>query len=436
VPALLFADQQGRILDYPDLEMAGFSGSEPVAPAGEDLVELPPFSRLFYLPGCPPLGFDPARGEYVRLEKVRLGRKMLQAQAVAAFLPPGWVRTLLPAADYSAKRVILPLWAYTAVGFSQRGYLVPAFRIEEHPGWDPANFDDDEVVPALERRLARVRGNRLYDHLAVCATRNHCFAAKNLFLGRFEAPLPTSRRCNAACLGCLSLQPPGGPAASHQRLSFRPSVQEVARVALDHLAAAPEGIVSFGQGCEGEPLSEADLIARSIRSIRARSGAGTINLNTNGSDPGAVARLAQAGLDSIRVSLISPRPEIFEPYVRPRGFGLEEVAQSLIAAREAGLFTMINYLVFPGVSDQEAEIESLLAFLRRTGVRFVHLKNLCLDPAYYLDRVRPPQGRAVGLARLARILEVEVPGLRLGYFNQPGSGTGRPGTGPEPGSGA
>ncbi|MBW2618378.1 MAG: radical SAM protein [Deltaproteobacteria bacterium] len=427
MPALLWADDQGRIRDFPDLEMTGFSGGDPVRPEPEGLVALPDYSRLFFLPGCPPVGYDSRKGQYVRLSQVKAGRRRFTAHAVAAFLAPGWVRTLAPAADYSAKKIILPMWSYTAVGFGEADYLVPAFRIEENPAWDPAGFDDDELLPLLEKRLAQRGSNRLYEHLVGCAVDNHCFAAKNLFLGRGEAPLPVSRACNASCLGCLSLQPAEGAAVSHFRLGFRPTAEEVAQVALDHLEAVPEGIVSFGQGCEGEPLTETPLLIEAIKKIRAKTLNGTINLNTNGSDPEAVARLAEAGLDSIRVSLASPRPEIFQAYVKPQGFGLKEVTQSLTKAHQKGLFTMVNYLVFPGVSDQEAEVEAMIGFLRGCQVRFLHLKNLCIDPDYYLRSIPFPDSPAIGLESLAETLRSEVKGLKLGYFNQPAAG--RPGPG-------
>jgi pyruvate-formate lyase-activating enzyme len=423
MPALLWADQKGRILDHPYLEMAGFSAARPRRPEPGELVPLPPFSRLFYLPGCPPLGWDRKKGRFVVADFVRVGRRLFSAQAVAAFPAPGWVRTLLPAADYNPKKVILPMWAYTAVGLEGDDYLIPAFRVEESPHWDPANFDDREILPRLEKRLAQRRSNRLYAHLARCAAENHCFAAKNLFLGRGEAPLPVSRSCNAACLGCLSLQPREGPAASHHRIGFKPSPKEIVELCLDHLARVPEGILSFGQGCEGEPLTETGLIETAVRKLRAETKAGTVNLNTNGSDPEAVARLARAGLDSIRVSLVSPRPSIYRAYVRPRGFGLQEVEQSLATAVKAGLFTMINYLVFPGISDQEEEVEAMTSLLKRTGARFVHLKNLCLDPAWYLQAVEPGPSPALGMGSMAQRLVDRVEGLRLGYFNQPRVGS-------------
>ena len=152
--AMLWADERGRIYDHPELEPVGASGREPLRLADQALMPLPDFSRLFYLPGCAPWGFDARRGAYARVENVRLGRRLVKAQAVAAFMAPGYVRTLLPGADYASKKVVLPMWGYSAVGLGGNGYVVPAFRIEENPTWDPANFDDQEVMPLLERRMA------------------------------------------------------------------------------------------------------------------------------------------------------------------------------------------------------------------------------------------------------------------------------------------
>jgi hypothetical protein len=54
----------------------------------------------------------------------------------------------------------------------------------------------------------------------------HCFAAKNIFVGRWEAPLPTSPTCNARCVGCLSLQEGECP-ASQDRIQFVPTPEEI-----------------------------------------------------------------------------------------------------------------------------------------------------------------------------------------------------------------
>ena len=80
---------------------------------------------------------------------------------------------------------------------------------------------------------------------------------------------------------------------------------------------------------------------------------------------------------------------------------------------------MINYLVFPGVTDQEEEIEALSGLIKKTGVNFLHLKNLNIDPQLYLDRMPKANSPAVGMKRMVEMLRKEFPELELGYFNQP-----------------
>ncbi len=415
-PKMLFADGDGRIYDHPYLEMAGFDGSRNVRTRLDALTVVPEFSKLFYLPGRFPVGYDRRKGRLQEVREIRIGRRRIKCHAVAAFPEPGFARTLLPAADYSVTEPLLPLWAYTAVGSIGDDYVMAAFRVEYNPTWDPANFDDRELVPVMQERL-RGNENRLVRHLADCATVNHCFAAKNYFLGRWEAPLPVSRTCNARCLGCLSLQSKESCEASHERIQFRPTVDEVVETALPHLIKAEGAIVSFGQGCEGEPLTEARLIESSVRELRRRTSRGVINLNTNGSLPLEVEKILDAGLDSIRVSLNSARPKVYHAYYRPNGYSFQEVRRSIELCAERGIFTMLNYLIFPGVTDDEAELSALFSLIEETGVKFIHYKNLCIDPGRYL-RLVPLDGPRIGMATAYHRLRESFPGVGIGYFNQ------------------
>ena len=190
-------------------------------------------------------------------------------------------------------------------------------------------------------------------------------------------------------------------------------------MAVEHLQQAPEAIVSFGQGCEGEPLTEFKLIAQSIKKIRDQTDRGTINLNTNGSWPERIRLIAESGLDSIRISLNSARPAFYGAYFQPKGYDFEDVVASISLSKNLGLYTMINYLVFPGITDQEEEIETLKGLIRKTGVNFLHLKNLNIDPQLYVDRMPKTSSLAVGMKKMVDILEEEFPNLELGYFNQP-----------------
>ena len=415
----LFADKAGRIFDHPYLEMAGRSGHQIVRVKEEDLVPLPEGSRLFYLPGREALGWDSAKRTFEGTRTASLGDRRRRGLAVSAFLPPAYTRTSLPAATYEGKGKILPLWSYTAVGLGKDGLVAAAVRTDPVNHSEVCHYDDRVVLAEVDSRLQKAPRNRLLRQLARCATEYHCFAAKNLFLERWEAPLPTSPSCNANCLGCISLQPSDCCPASQERIQFVPSVEEVVEVGLSHLEAAKDGIVSFGQGCEGEPLMQALLLERSIRSIREKTGRGTINLNTNGSDPAAVERLCRAGLNSIRISLNSTHPDLYSAYFRPHKYGLDQVVESIHRAKAHGAFVAINLLVFPGVSDREGEVEGLFSLVERTQLDMIQMRNLSIDPDLYLRIIPPPKDPCIGIRGMLHLLRRNFPSLEIGYFNRP-----------------
>jgi molybdenum cofactor biosynthesis enzyme MoaA len=132
-----------------------------------------------------------------------------------------------------------------------------------------------------------------------------------------------------------------------------------------------------------------------------------------------MSAVAKSGLDSVRISLNSARPEFYKAYYRPKNYDLTDVAASISLSKEMGLYTMINYLVFPGITDQEDEIEALSELIERTGVNFVHLKNLDIDPQLYLEEMPASNSPAIGMKQMVAILEKEFPDTKLGYFNRP-----------------
>ena len=416
---MLYADECGNIYDHPYYRMAGFSGRSLSEISKGDLIPLPEFGKLFYFPGCPPIGINPDTGKAEIVREIKTVGKTQKCFAVAAFLEPGFVRSHLPAVDYSKKNYTLPMWGYTAVGFKDKDYKVTGFRIEYNHRWDPDNYDDTHLLEEIDRYREEYAETPLVNHLADCAANNHCFAAKNLFMRRWEAPLPVSRSCNASCLGCLSLQEDDITRSSHFRISFTPKIDEIVSMAVNHLEHAEDAIVSFGQGCEGEPLTEYKLIRESIIEIRRQTNKGTINLNTNGSWPERVREIAGAGLDSIRISLNSARKVFYNAYYRPRGYSFEDVLSSIKLSGDMGLYTMINYLIFPGISDQEDEIEALSGLIRNTGLNFIHFKNLNIDPEVYLNSMPLTDSPAKGMKKMSEVIKKDFPDIRLGYFNQP-----------------
>jgi pyruvate-formate lyase-activating enzyme len=416
---MIYADEKGNIFDHPELRMAGMNGSVPMIPEEVELIPIPEDSRLFTMPSMPPVAWDPRRKSFVTVDTVREGKRTTRIQAVSAFMAPGYMRTLLPACDYSVKKSQLPLWSYTAAGWDEERecFVVAASRVDSNSNWNPVNYDDRTLDPLVRRMLREMPHNRLLEQLSRCALDYHCFAAKNLFYRRWEAPLPTSPLCNSACLGCISLQPAECCPANHERISFVPTPEELCEIAVPHLEQAEQAIVSYGQGCEGDPILQADTIAEATRRMKRGTSRGTINFNSNGSLPDRISLLCDSGMDSFRFSMNSVREEFYNRYYRPKGYTFADVMRSVRIARENGRFTMINYLVSPGVSDAPEEVEALLKFVAETGIDMIQMRNLSIDPEYY-NREMGVNGKGIGMYRLLQRLKHEFPKLQFGYYNR------------------
>ena len=412
-PFLLFSDTSGKIYSHPFLRMGVSSLEEPGVPKKEELIKLPQGSTLFYLPARHPLGFNPNTNRFEVLSTYQ-GKK---TYAVAASLIPAYLRLYHPSYVVAQEKK-LPLWAYTACGVYGGGVFVAAQRIDPRVRQSPRFYNDTLIGARARLFLKKFPHNRLYKHLAHCALSYNCLAAKNLFLKRWEAPVPTARYCNSRCLGCLSLQD-SDCIAPHQRIAFRPSQEEIQEVMYIHLKEAREPIVSFGQGCEGEPLLETAVIAPAIRGVRHRLSRGTIHMNTNASSPRLIEQLCKAGIDSFRVSLNSVREKFYNLYFRPQGYTFGDVVASIAVAKKHNKFVSINLLVFPGFTDQRQEVKRLCAFIKNMGIDMILMRNLTIDTHYYSNQLRLKAASSLGMIALIKELRTQFPSLKLGYFNIP-----------------
>lgn len=413
LPYLVFSDTEGNIQKHPYLRMAASSLNKLLLPKKSELIKIPKGSTFFYLPFRHPVGFNFNTEKFEVLKNFQ-GKKTL---AVGAFSIPGFLRLHNPA-SISYKKKTLPLWAYTACGFYKGSFYIAAKRIDNRVRQSPYFYDNLSIKKHTKSFLASSCKNRLYKHLANCALNYNCLAAKNLFLERWEAPLPTSRFCNAKCIGCLSHQE-SDCVSSHARISFKPRVSEVVEVMRNHLETAREAIVSFGQGCEGEPLLEADLIAESVSKVREVLRRGTINVNTNASLPKKVKLLCEAGVDSFRVSLNSIQKKFYDIYFKPLNYSFLDVLKSIEIAKKHNKFVSINLFVFPGFSDSNLEIKTLIKFIKNTGIDMIQWRNLNIDPDYYLEKIFSKSLKPQGVLELIRTVKKEFPTLKTGYFNLP-----------------
>ena len=412
-PYILYSDGEGNIYEDTSLYVVGRAGWDamPIDPA--DWIELPEGGNLYELPGRRGIGLDVETGEMRLCDK---------GWAVAAFIPPAHTGLYIAAYETEAEAPTLPLFCYTAAGWLDNKTYVPAVRIEQDIRQECAGYDDSIIASGTETLLANYPHNRLVKHLMEnCCMTYNCPAARNFSMSRWECPVPTSPACNANCIGCISFQPSDETIVSTQdRLTFKPTAEEIVEFTVPHLKNAPFPLISFGQGCEGEPLLMWETIRESIIEIRKHTDKGSININTNGSKPDAVKALCEVGLNSIRVSTNSARKHIYEPYYRPNNYQFEDIIESLKVMRSYGGWASINYFVFPGMTDSVEEYEALRKLIIDTDLTMIQWRNFNIDPDWYMGKIGVNEtGEMLGVKQLMSLIAEEFPKVKFGYFNPP-----------------
>ncbi len=419
LPRLLFADPKGKVMEHPYL-LATLRSGEELLPANEAdaPIALPENGKLVHLPGRLPVGFDPESGELELVREIKVGAKSFVPHAVGALLPPGYTRTYLPG-EVKADGPILPQWAYTGAAWSREGPVAWAVHTDKRGHWDPKDYSTPELRKHVKAHQARFPNNRVLQQLDTCALVYRCFTSQNIFYVRDEGAIPASVMCNARCVGCISDQPADGPPSSHTRMDDGPGEDEMGQVGLYHLQhATGRTMVSFGQGCEGEPLTRWKAIEASIRYMRAHTKRGSININTNASLTAGLEKLYDAGLDAIRVSLNSAVKGLYEAYYKPVKYGWEDVERSIALSRERGAYLALNLLLFPGVTDREGEVEALVSLVTRYRVDQIQTRSLAIDPIQYLEIARDQGagGEPIGVRNMLRELKRAAPWLVIGNF--------------------
>jgi pyruvate-formate lyase-activating enzyme len=410
VPYLVYCTPEGEIREERRLRALAF-GNQPLE--SSDLIPLPAGATLSMMP------------DRLAVGEKHPGERQVIAEAhgwaVAALLPIGYTRTFLPAYVKVPGTEPLPFFGYSALAGMNSRLYVAAIQTDDPRKWHPRAYIKRTLQRLVREKQAALPNNRIVAQHAHCTLDYSCPTASNLFFGRWEMAIAVSPSCNARCVGCISKQEEEDLVSPQDRLTFIPSVEEILEVAIPHLEQAEDAIVSFGQGCEGEPLLQWRRIEQAIKAMRARTAKGVININTNASNPRWLQRLYDAGLDTIRASTISGHPETYSAYYRPIGYSFEDVKESLKRARDAGVYSSINLLCFPGMIDREREVEALLSFVKKTGLRLIQLRNLNIDPEVLLPRMPAldSMGNALGMRTMIEIIKRELPDVEIGNFTRP-----------------
>src|SRR6185369_551411 len=136
-PYILFSDGEGNIFEDTSLYATGRSGWDAIPVPADEWIELPVGGNLYELPGRKGIGMDVETGEMRLCEK---------GWAVAAFIPPAHTGLYIAAYETSDDAPTLPLFCYTAAGWLDDKFYVPAIRIEQDVRQDHEGYDDTKIA--------------------------------------------------------------------------------------------------------------------------------------------------------------------------------------------------------------------------------------------------------------------------------------------------
>src|SRR5580765_3271387 len=141
-PFILYSDGKGNIFEDNTLYACGRSGWDALPIEESEWMGLPEGGSLYELPGRRGIGMDVKTGEMRLCEK---------GWAVAAFIPPAHTGLYLAAYEIGSNAPVLPLFCYTAVGWLDNKFYVPAVRIEKDIRQESEGFEDDKIKAGVSR---------------------------------------------------------------------------------------------------------------------------------------------------------------------------------------------------------------------------------------------------------------------------------------------
>ncbi|HWC34021.1 MAG TPA: GTP 3',8-cyclase MoaA [Mycobacteriales bacterium] len=188
-----------------------------------------------------------------------------------------------------------------------------------------------------------------------------------------ELRVSLTDRCNLRCAYCMPVE--GLPWLAKPTLLTDEEVRRLITIAVTRLGVRDVRFTG------GEPLLRAGL--EDIIAATAALGV-DVSLTTNGVGLAErAARLREAGLERVNVSLDTLRPDRFVAIAHRER--LDDVLAGLAAARDAGLRPVkVNAVLLRGINDDEAA--DLLSYCLAHDYQLRFIEQMPLDPMHSWDR--------------------------------------------------
>ncbi len=131
-----------------------------------------------------------------------------------------------------------------------------------------------------------------------------------------------------------------------------------------------------------------------------------------------MAKVLDAGVDSVRVSLNSVVESTYHSYYRPKTYKFSDVVKSIELIKKAGVFLQLNLLTYPGVNDRATETSALLDFIEEYKVDLIQMRNLNIDGELLMSHLQLKPDEIHGIKNMMKLIKKRRPEIQFGYFNR------------------
>ena len=333
-PHLIVGDGDGNFTEVTELFAAGVNFIKPLSLQPDQLIPLPPGSKLSELPRRVAIGYDADLEKFVQLREYN-GKAVFPT---AVSLPPGYLPLYRSAFSVVLDSPRLTSGNYCAAGKTNGKYVTPALKIE----------------------------NKLF--------RKH---------------------------DILSLQ----------GIEF--SANDAVEKAVSHLQNASNSLLHIAIKKKQEIPAATEI----AREIRQKTADGLLHISSEAPNPAAVKNWCDAGADYISLQINSAQMECYEAFYDSQAYRFADLEESLRIAKHSGKQIILEYGIFPGLTDFPRELKALEKLLSSAKVDLLRLYNLPTDPEWYMDKLllMTLPRKQMGMAQWWEHVRANLTSVQIGY---------------------
>lgn len=375
IPNLLFADKNGNIYDHPKLKMCCRTNNFNIVPYESELEELPKFSKIKFIEGAKPLGYDQETAKIVEFDG-----------GFPIYTTPskGYLRVSLPAFKKNEK-TILTNEAHTPIGFMDEKFYFSAIKVD-------IQTSDINQTKSFKDIFMGYRGN----NSLIC----HFAKMSKAIYRDIENLTPLG---NELILDTFYLENNSANELT-EMINFLNDNQKDLVITFSNLTQ--EKVISKICDCLKQ-IKKDDNLTINIEPYQ-------INLET-------IKSILSSDIDLITLNISSLNNSFAHSML---GFHQEyetyfKYAQKLIdASKIYGFEIILNLSVLPGFTDIKPNVESLIDFLSTYNINFMKLSNMAIYGDIFFKSDKILEEEILGIINMLKEIRKKCKTLQFGAFTR------------------